>query len=687
MKVPRNILFFALLSSSIAFSQVGIGTTSPNASLEVVSSNIAAPTPTDGILIPKVSEFPVINPSLNQDGMLVYATGGGSVSKGFYYWDNATTLWTSLAGTSIDKIDELLDGKSDNDGTNDGSSVFLGVDAGLNDDGSDNRNAAFGYQALLSSTVGARSTAIGYQALFSNTDGIDNVANGYKALTFNTSGNRNTANGEATLFTNTTGSDNSAYGARALFSNITGSGNVAVGNQALTSNTTGVRNVANGYQALLSNVNGHSNTAVGDNSLAANTTGSGNSAVGRSSMGGNISGVANSALGNGSLSSNTVGSRNTAIGNGSMSANINGVENVSLGYNALLSNTSGEHNVAIGPYALRGNLTGTGNVAIGRAAGHGASGVSKSGGVFIGNGAGVFENNSNRLYIENSNSAVPLIYGEFDTDLIRINGRVEIGSPVDTNVDGAFRVYKDALTMVDVSPLGGSVFNEQGDNLDFRAEGNTVSHLLFLDAGDDVVRFGRSNTSLTDDGNVINGIVLNYLADFENPISTSGATIGIGTTEYIADLGTQRLGFRASLVPAVDNTYDLGFPALRWDDVYATNGIIQTSDLRDKENMKALDYGLAEILQIETLQFQWKNDYDRSEKIGFSAQQLLQLIPEVVKDYYYEHPEDGSVPVKMESERLGVYYSDLIPVMVKAIQQQDEKINRLEARLEALENN
>ena len=91
------------------------------------------------------------------------------------------------------------------------------------------------------------------------------------------------------------------------------------------------------------------------------------------------------------------------------------------------------------------------------------------------------------------------------------------------------------------------------------------------------------------------------------------------------------------------------------------------------------------MLQLDPIKFQWKDDHDRSYKLGLSAQQLQQLIPEVVKDYYYEHPEDGSAPIKKESDLLGVYYADIIPVLIKAIQEQSTKIKSLEARLEALE--
>ncbi len=53
------------------------------------------------------------------------------------------------ADNAATKIDELSDGKSDADGSQDGSSIFLGIDAGLNDDGTDNKNVGVGFEALI----------------------------------------------------------------------------------------------------------------------------------------------------------------------------------------------------------------------------------------------------------------------------------------------------------------------------------------------------------------------------------------------------------------------------------------------------------------------------------------------------------------------------------------------------------
>ena len=92
-----TLIFIASCYSSQA--QVGIGTTSPNAQLDIKSSNQATPANTDGILIPKVDAFPTNAPTSSQDGMMVYLTTTvGANTPGFYYWDNASTSWKSVGG-------------------------------------------------------------------------------------------------------------------------------------------------------------------------------------------------------------------------------------------------------------------------------------------------------------------------------------------------------------------------------------------------------------------------------------------------------------------------------------------------------------------------------------------------------------------------------------------------------------
>lgn len=86
-----------------SYAQVGINTTSPNAQLDIRSSNQSAPEYTDGVLIPKIDAFPLSNPTVSQQGMLVYLnTVQGDNLPGFYWWDNTVTAWIPLAGGTLD---------------------------------------------------------------------------------------------------------------------------------------------------------------------------------------------------------------------------------------------------------------------------------------------------------------------------------------------------------------------------------------------------------------------------------------------------------------------------------------------------------------------------------------------------------------------------------------------------------
>jgi len=116
-----------------------------------------------------------------------------------------------------------------------------------------------------------------------------NNAFGKNALINNTTGTNNTANGFSALANNTTGSANTADGVSALASNLTGTNNTAIGRSALTFMTAGSGNTAVGTTALYSN-NASNNTAVGYDAGNANTTGANNSLLGQGTITGNFSG-------------------------------------------------------------------------------------------------------------------------------------------------------------------------------------------------------------------------------------------------------------------------------------------------------------------------------------------------------------------------------------------------------------
>jgi hypothetical protein len=180
-------------------------------------------------------------------------------------------------------------------------------------------------------------------------------------------------------------------------------------NAGLNDDLTNNQNVFVGWEAGKANTTGNLNVFMGNAAGQANTTGVWNTAIGQYAMGNTTTGAYNTAVGRGSLSSNVGGSSNTAIGEGALQSATSANQNTAVGSGALYNNTSGNTNVAIGNAAGYNNLTGGGNV-------------------FIGYGAGSFETGSSKLYIDNSNTTNPLLFGDFSTNLLRVNGTLNINN-------------------------------------------------------------------------------------------------------------------------------------------------------------------------------------------------------------------------------------------------------------------
>jgi putative lipoic acid-binding regulatory protein len=173
----------------------------------------------------------------------------------------------------------------------------------------------------------------------------------------------------------------------------------------------------------------------------------------------------------------------------------------------------------------------------------------------------------------------------------------------------------------------------------------------------------------------------------------------MGSIEYFVD-GLDELLFEGSGIhPLADETSQfgntLGASTRRWGAVYATNGVISTSDMRYKKNVSPLNYGLKEIMRLETISYNWKDntvgnttipEQYTKKKIGFSAQQLLEVIPEVVQTHSYTTSDEKGNYKRIKNEKLGVYYSDIIPVTVKAIQEQQDQVVSLQSEVDALKN-
>ena len=259
---------------------------------------------------------------------------------------------------------------------------------------------------------------------------------------------------------------------------------ILMGKGAGASITSGAYNIAIGSNALTNNTTGKENTAIGAFTLQANTTSNDNTAIGFRSLYNNTS-RDNTAVGSLSMTTNTSGTRNAAFGRAALYWNSTGSYNAAFGASALYGNSTGSYNAAFGAYALYGN-DGASNTAVGSSAGY--SNLTGDGNIFIGYNAGYNELGSNKLYIEPGNSATPLIYGDFSTDSLTINGGLNvIGNAhahmlLQDDVWHAFGGFQDSAVIVPITQnVYSQITNGNGDlftgveAVGFSISGDTVT--------------------------------------------------------------------------------------------------------------------------------------------------------------------------------------------------------------------
>jgi hypothetical protein len=168
--------------------------------------------------------------------------------------------------------------------------------------------------------------------------------------------------------------------------------------------------------------------------------------------------------------------------------------------------------------------------------------------------------------------------------------------------------------------------------------------------------------------------------DTESTANNSGAlvvkggagiagNVNIGKNLYI----TSNINSTTSTNGALVITGGLGIS----QDVYAGGKINaasfnSTSDLRYKTDFEELPYGINTVMQLHPLTYAFKDFNIDHRHIGLIAQDVAELVPEVVSA-----APDGT---------LSIAYMELIPVLIKAIQQQTDSITALRARVEELEN-
>lgn len=149
-------------------------------------------------------------------------------------------------------------------------------------------------------------------------------------------------------------------------------------------------------------------------------------------------------------------------------------------------------------------------------------------------------------------------------------------------------------------------------------------------------------------------------------INNKNGTVDIGNTtdnsaaDYI-------LKVNGNIVPSLNNAYDLGSSLLKFDDIWATNNVIQTSDKREKTEIKTSDFGLSFVKGMKPRSFKRKDGKRRH--YGFIAQEVETLVKK-----FGISTKDAAFIVKDKKGNYGLRYVELIAILVKAIQELDAKL-------------
>ena len=252
---------------------IGIGTSTPQATLDVRGGKTSNTTTTDGTV-------KIENLSTGTPAMLVTADSNPnhllqsiSFPNNANQYLNGTGSWTTPAGGGAGN-EWLITGNA-----NVNSGNFLGtlVNANLNfvvnnrragtltEAGFTSLGTDAGGIGLANGTGFPTTTAIGFQALM-NVNASGNTATGFQAMRSHINGNDNCAYGLASLVSDFIGNNNSAYGYYSLL-NSNSNGNSAFGSLAGTANTTGTNNTAIGFQSDFQSNNLTNATAIGFNSI------------------------------------------------------------------------------------------------------------------------------------------------------------------------------------------------------------------------------------------------------------------------------------------------------------------------------------------------------------------------------------------------------------------------------------
>lgn len=323
----------------------------------------------------------------------------------------------------------------------------------------------------------------------------------------------------------------------------------------------------------------------------------------------------------------------------------------------------------------------------------GTNGITSSGDLTLNNGNAdgaqvtLASSGYSNWNLDNYSGRFRAYYNATEYFTITNTGNMGIGTSSPANrLDSYDSSAKAAILAHGYSVIGANAHNNNG----CIQVGASSSANLQLDY--DAVTGGTGTASIY---NVYSGALRFGTANTERMRIDSNGKVGIGmspTDPLTIQCSSQTfgggLGFKLSggannwgIVVGGDAKLYLGYSATTTPSAvgnFATNGTYTaTSDIRKKKDVTYKFNGLDIVNALKPAQGRMLDDEDTSPlRPMFIAQDMVDVVPALVSNL---EPEPSDDPL------LGVDYASITPILVKAIQEQQELIKSLTSRIETLE--
>jgi hypothetical protein len=149
---------------------------------------------------------------------------------------------------------------------------------------------------------------------------------------------------------------------------------------------------------------------------------------------------------------------------------------------------------------------------------------------------------------------------------------------------------------------------------------------------------------------------------------------------------------KAHMQAWVNDTYDVGRPGHRWDDIYATNSTISTSDRNEKNTIVDSDLGLSFVNKLKPVSYKL-NGKTRTH-YGLIAQDVETTLSDISKSttdfagfIKTTLTKDGYTKEDLDTPKdvYGLRYNEFIAPLIKAVQELSAEVETLKTKVAALE--